>query len=296
VTVTRLSGTDRLATAIAISNQEFPTAGSAKAVVLAGGWAFADALPGAPLAAAKGGPLLLTTGSSLDSRVQAEITRVLPASGTVYVLGGWSVVPPAIDAALQSAGFTVTRLSGADRFATAVVVADTGLGNPSSIYEATGMDFPDALSAAALAVVNKGAVLLTNGNQQATETSAYLKAHTGDKATAIGAAAAAADPSATPVVGATRWETSAKAAALVSSPSVVGVAAGYSFPDALAGSAAIGSLGGPLLLVPSTGTLPAPTQTWLTSVKPGVTQVDVYGGQLAVADAVATEVKTALGG
>ena len=77
------SGSDRLATAIAISVQAFPTKGSAKAVVLAGGWSFADALAGAPLAAAKGGPLLLTATASLDARVATEIARVLPAGGTV---------------------------------------------------------------------------------------------------------------------------------------------------------------------------------------------------------------------
>jgi len=296
VAVSRLSGSDRLATAIAISAQTFPTAGSAKTVVLAGGWSFADALAGAPLAAAKGGPLLLSATASLDPRVAAEIARVLPAGGTVYVLGGPSAVDPSVDAALTTSGFKVTRLAGSDRFATAVTIADTGLGNPSTIYEATGMDFPDALSAAALAAVNHGAILLTNGAQQAPETASYLQSHTGDKATALGGAAAAADPTATPVVGSDRWDTSAKAAALVKSPTALGIASGNTFPDALAGGAAIGAAAGPLLLVPPTGTLPGPTQTWLKGAKPGVTQVYVYGGQVAVADAVATAVKAALGG
>ncbi len=296
VSVTRLSGSDRLATAIAISTQAFPTKASAKAVVLAGGWSFADALAGAPLAAAKGGPLLLTPTASLDSRVQAEIVRVLPVGGTVYVLGGPAAVDLSVDAALSNAGMKVLRLAGANRFATAAAVADTGLGNPTTIYEATGMDFPDALSAAALAAINHGAILLTNGAQQAPETAAYLQAHAGDKATALGGAAAAADPSATPVAGSDRWDTSAKAAALVKAPTVLGIADGMSFPDALAGGAAIGAGGGPLLLVPPSGTLPAPTQAWLTSAKPGVTRVYVYGGVSAVADTVATAIKTALGG
>ncbi len=296
VAVTRLAGSDRIATSIAISAQQFTATGSAKVAVLAGGWSFADALAGAPLAGAKGGPLLLTATASLDPRVKTEIARVLPAGGTVYVLGGPSAVDPSVDATLTTAGFKVVRLAGADRFATATTIADAGLGNPSTVYEATGMDFPDALSAAALAVINHGAVLLTNGSQQAPATAAYLQAHTGDKATAVGGGAAAADPSATPVVGSDRWQTSAKAAALVSSPSVVGVADGLAAPDALAGGAAIGAGGGPLLLVPPSGSLPSSTQTWLTSAKPGVTAVFVYGGQLAVADAVATEVKKALGG
>jgi len=295
VTVTRLSGSDRVATAIAISAQQFSAKASAKAVVLAGGWSFPDALAGAPLAAAKGGPLLLTPTASLDGRVKTEIARVLPAGGTVYVLGGPQAVDPSVDAALVSAGFQVVRLAGTDRYNTATMIAGA-LGDPSTVYEATGLDFPDALSAAALAAINHGAILLTNGAQQATETATYLSAHANDTRTALGGAAAAADPSATPVVGKDRFETSAKAAALVASPSVAGFADAWGFPDALAGGAAVGAGGGPLLLVPSTGALPASVQAWCAAAKPGVTKVEVFGGQVAVADAVANAVKAALGG
>jgi streptogramin lyase/putative cell wall-binding protein len=295
VALTRLSGSDRVATAIAISAQTFTAKGSANAVVLASGWSFADALAGAPLAAAKGGPLLLTPTASLDARVKTEIARVLPAGGTVYVLGGPQAVDPSVDAALVTAGFQVSRLAGTDRFNTATMIAGA-LGDPSTIYEATGLDFPDALSAAALAAINRGAILLTNGAQQAPQTAAYLSAHANDARTALGGAAAAADPSATPVAGKDRFETSAKAAALVQSPAVVGVANGYAFPDALAGGAAIGSGGGPLLLVPPTGSVPGSVQAWCTAAKPGVTKVEVFGGQAAVPDAVANAVKTALGG
>jgi putative cell wall-binding protein len=284
-----------VATAIAISTQLFSAKGSAKAVVLASGWSFPDALAGAPLAATKGGPLLLTPTASLDARVKAEIARVLPAGGTVYILGGPQAVDTSVDAALVSAGFEVSRLAGTDRYNTATMIAGA-LGDPSTIYEATGLDFPDALSAAALASINRGAILLTNGAQQAPETATYLGAHANDARTALGGAAAAADPSATPVVGKDRFETSAKAAALVPSPTVVGIANGYAFPDALAGGAAIGGAGGPLLLVPPSGSLPAAVQSWCAAAKPGVGQVDVFGGQAAVADAVANAVKAALGG
>ena len=87
-----------------------------------------------------------------------------------------------------------------------------------------------------------------------------------------------------------------KVAALVSSPTVVGVASGLSSADALTGSAAIGGAGGPLLLVPPSGALPVPTTAWLTGAKPGVTTVYVYGGQYVLPDAVATAVRKALGG
>src|SRR5580700_7640205 len=85
IALTRVSGADRFLTAVAVSQVSFPTAGSAKAVVLASGDAFADALAGTPLAVQKGGPLLLTPSTGLTPPVVAEITRVLPPGGMVYV-------------------------------------------------------------------------------------------------------------------------------------------------------------------------------------------------------------------
>lgn len=89
--ISQIYGTDAIGTSIAISQAEFAP-GAAKAVVLARSDFFSDALAGGPLAAAVGGPLLITPGApisaDIDPRVLAEIQRVLPIGGTVYVLGG----------------------------------------------------------------------------------------------------------------------------------------------------------------------------------------------------------------
>ena len=81
--VHRIAGASRLATAIGVSQDQFPTTGSATAVVLARSDTFPDALAGGPLAAKVGGPLLLTPPSGLDPTVQAEIVRVAAAGSTV---------------------------------------------------------------------------------------------------------------------------------------------------------------------------------------------------------------------
>ena len=86
-----LGGPDRIDTAILISKNSFPTAGSAQAVVLARADLFPDALAGAPLAVAKGGPLELTSLSGpsfIDPRTVTEIQRVLTPGKTIFVLGG----------------------------------------------------------------------------------------------------------------------------------------------------------------------------------------------------------------
>src|SRR5437764_12436270 len=94
----RLSGADRLGTAIAASQAQWK-AGQAGSVVLSRSDQFADALGGSTLAVAKGGPLLLTPSSHLDAAVKAEITRALGTATTVKtvdVLGCEQALSPTV--------------------------------------------------------------------------------------------------------------------------------------------------------------------------------------------------------
>ena len=191
----RLGGSDRYATAAAVSRSAFPT-GGAGAVVLARGDAYPDALVGVPLAAARHAPLLLTHGTTLPPATLTEIRRVLPVGSTVYLLGGTDVVPASIGTQLTTLGYQTTRYAGVDRFATAVAVADA-LGDPSTVLLASGLNFPDALAAGPAATAVHGVVLLTAGATLPPVTAAYLAAHPGTRY-AIGGPAAAADPTAQP--------------------------------------------------------------------------------------------------
>jgi secreted trypsin-like serine protease len=278
-TMARLAGADRLATAIAVSTHAFPAAGSAGAVVLADADTYADALPGTPLAAAKHGPLLLNPNASLDPRVQAEIQRVLPAGAPVYLLGGPTALSTNIESALNALGYSTTRYGGDNRFATAVAIAGQGLGDPTTVFEATGLGFADALSGGAVAVASHGAVLLTEGATQAPATATYLAAHGADTRYALGGPAASADPTATPLVGADRYETSVRVAnQFFPSATTFGAADGMAFPDALAGGAHIGALGGPLLLVPPVAPLAPSLVAYLAGHSAAFTSGFLYGG------------------
>ncbi|MHB8669503.1 MAG: cell wall-binding repeat-containing protein [Acidimicrobiales bacterium] len=110
--VTRLSGNDRIDTAVAVSQAGFPTAGSAQAAVVSRSDLFPDALAGVPLAAKVHGPLLLTPTASLDPRVETEIKRVVPKGKTVYLLGDDTAVGPAVAATLAADGCAITRHGG----------------------------------------------------------------------------------------------------------------------------------------------------------------------------------------
>jgi len=291
-TVTRLAGASRDATAVAVSQNLFPSAGIAKAVVLSRDDSFADALAGTPLAVHAHGPLLLTPPAALDPGTQQEIERVLPAGGTVFLLGGTGAISQAVADTLTGLGFKVTRIAGADRFDTAVQIAQQ-LGNPATVIEATGMNFPDALAAGAAAAAAGDALLLTNDTTQASETAAYLAAHPADNRIAVGGQAAAADPGATPIVGVDRYDTAAKVATILfnPAPTTFGAALGTNFPDALAGGARSGFMGEPLLLVTTSAPLPSETAAYLSKVNPrsGV----LYGGPGAVDDSTLTALETA---
>ncbi len=150
------------------------------------------------------------TADVLTPATQAEIQRVLPAGGTVYLLGGTAAIPATVATSLTSLGFVPVRYAGADRFGTALAVADA-LNDPSTVLLATGVNFPDALAAGPAAAHVHGVVLLTNGSSLTPAVTAYLAAHPGT-VYAIGGPAVAADPSATALSGADRYATAAAVA------------------------------------------------------------------------------------
>lgn len=291
--VVRSAGTDAIGTSIASSNGAV-AGGSATAAVLASVQSFADGLVGTPLAARHGGPMLLTSRDSLDARVGAEIDRVLGGDGVVYVLGGHAAVAEPVVSAVRALGYDVVRLAGRDRYATAAVVAET-IGSPAELLLATGRDFPDALAAGAAAAARGGAVLLTAGDVLPDATAAYLAEHPAVPVVALGGPAAASRPGTRAIVGADRYQTAALAAEqLFVSPSVIGVASGQRFADALSGGAAIATVRGPLLLTPATQL--APAAQGLLARKASVEQVRIFGGTAVVADAVATTAERLLAG
>jgi putative cell wall-binding protein len=289
--VHRIAGASRLATAIGVSQDQFPTTGSATAVVLARSDTFPDALAGGPLAAKVGGPLLLTPPSGLDPTVQAEIVRVAAAGSTVYILGGLSAISATVDTKLTSLGFVPKRLAGTSRFGTAVAIADA-MGDPTTVFEATGLNFPDALAGGPAAIKTGGVILLTNGVTQSTETAAYLAAHPGGTHYALGGPAAKADPSATSLAGDDRFWTSATVAeTFFQTATTVGVATGLNFPDALAAGSDLAAKGAPLLLAPGTGALPDAIATELFTRSFGGTSTNVilFGGTASVSDDMASQ-------
>lgn len=169
LTVERLSGVDRYQTAAAIALKAVPQANQA---FLASGNSFADALSISSYAANQGIPLLLTDQKTLPG-VTLDALKTLGVH-QVTLIGGEGVIDPSIQTALQAQQISVTRLAGPDRYATNLAVLNTLSYDRSSIYVATGEDFPDALAGAVLAAKQKNPILLVPKSDLNSGTMGYL--------------------------------------------------------------------------------------------------------------------------
>lgn len=140
--IERLAGTNRYGTAAAVSAHTF--APGVPVAFVATGTNYPDALAGVAAAGVAGGPILLTQPDALPADTVAELSRLAP--GRIVVLGGPSVVFDPVVAGLASyTSGSVTRLAGADRYATSVAVSTATFAGASTVFVATGGAFPDAL-------------------------------------------------------------------------------------------------------------------------------------------------------
>lgn len=292
---TRLAGADRYATSAAISAATF---GSRVPVVyLATGERFPDALSGAAAAGASGGPVLLVTRDSIPGAVATELRRLEPQR--IVLVGGEQVLSDRI--ATAAADFSlgaVTRLAGVDRSATsAAVSAATFAPGVHVAYLATGADFADALSVAAVAGASGTPVLLTDRNSLTPAVVAELRRLAPDRIVVVGGtervaasvlseAAGYTTGAVSRIAGSDRFETAALIAGSGIAPPVdqVYLAQGYDFADALSGAAAAAATGSRVLLTPTSTLVPA-TQQAITTLQPA--RVRILGGPAAIADETA---------
>lgn len=200
---------------------------------------------------------------------------------------------------VRSAGAepTFVRQSGVDRYGTAAAVSSKAFPDGAdTVLVASGTSFPDALAGAPFAAALGGPILLVQRNALPNATAAELERLDPDVIVLLGGTAAITDglgqalvPYANQEVrrisGPDRFATAAAVAGGFTAPvPAVYVANGTTFPDALAGGAAIGgTTGGPLLLV-ERDTIPASTRAELDRLDP--TNIYVLGGTAAISDEV----------
>ena len=151
----RISGQDRVATALSISQKGWD---SAQTVILCEYSDYPDSIASTPFAVSLNAPILLTAGGSIDERVVTELQRLKPKK--VILLGGIACLKPSIGNELDNLSLKWERIGGTDRYETSVLLAKHLTSD--SLILANGDDFPDALSAATFAGIKQIPIVLTS--------------------------------------------------------------------------------------------------------------------------------------
>lgn len=149
--------------AVEVSREAFPADGTAEVVVIGRDDVFADSLGGAALAG-RAGPVLFTPGgpdAGLRPETAQELSRVLAPGGTVHLLGGPLAVSDEVERAVRELGFAVERHAGADRYETALAIAERVDPRPPRVLLARGDEWADAVTGGAYAAEAGVPVLLT---------------------------------------------------------------------------------------------------------------------------------------
>lgn len=156
--IKRLSGRDRYETSAIVSAEAFKP--GAAVAFIASGEDYADALSGTPAAGNASAPILLTRKGQLPESIRDELARLKPRS--VVVLGGEGSVSAkvATEAAAAAGVAEASRLSGNDRYETAVAISRSRFAKATGVFIASGEVFPDALALGARAGASKGPLLL----------------------------------------------------------------------------------------------------------------------------------------
>ena len=178
--VKRIWGSTRYETSVAIADAlvEKNNGQSLGEVFIASGQNYPDALAGSSVAALKGSPILYSPANGeLDKGTMSFVKGC--GADTAYILGGSSAVgEEAFERLLDAGMLSVDRMGGADRYETALLIADNFdsvfTGNDISI--ATGRNFPDALAGSVLSAKKGIPVLLTGNDGISAALKDYIKA------------------------------------------------------------------------------------------------------------------------
>lgn len=297
--IVRISDSDRIGTSLAISEKGWNEEG-AENVIIASGYSFADALAGAPLAAALKAPIILTAKDAVEQKTLNRLKAL--NCKNIYILGGEVAVNKSVENKLSAAGYNIKRISGEDRIETSMLIAEelksiTGKAF-DNVFITSGKTYPDALSISPVAGLKLSPILYTDNNGVLnSNVTDYLSSGGFTSVSIVGGEVAVSKttesvvkskvPSAktvSRVYGSTRYETAIEIFykyLYLFDRENISVATGEDFPDALAGSAFDTKYKLPIFLVNTNG-----ISEWLekqiVSISPK--KVYVFGGTNVISD------------
>ncbi|TKT01013.1 cell wall-binding repeat-containing protein [Streptomyces lasalocidi] len=305
----RVWGANAYLTATASSRWTWNTLGhsqpglmNAKSAVLVNQDEPAYAVTAPALAGRKEGPVLMTQKTGLSSTTKNELKRILAPGKPVYLTGSTSVLDNTVASQVKALGYVPVRLTGADRYATSVMVSRTITSAPKYVFLAGGTEYRAALSAAAAAGSDGSAsaagIVLTNGNKLTSSVQAYLNSLNPDKTMIIPVGAAAryalthtgfsrwpSTYSYYPISGTTDGSLSVAIAMFWwTAPNTTGLAYSGAWRDGVSGAAAM-NVFGPLLWSSSATTLSPEVNSYFVRETASVNSVIGFGGTGSLAQA-----------
>ncbi len=239
------------------------------------------------------------------TRLLSRLARLLPATLCAALLVGGLAAPDSAQAAPSS-----DRIAGADRYETSVaasMVAFPDASKVDTVYLAAGVNYPDALAAGPVAVLEGAALLLTHPDWIPAAIAAELRRLAPKRIVIVGATAAVSSQveraakgfaaSVERVGGSDRYETARllvqRAFGGIGAPHVW-IATGNNYPDALSASPAAARTRSPVLLVHGgDATLDTPTRALLKAL--GTTSVSIAGSAVVVSSGIESELKKLVG-
>jgi hypothetical protein len=313
--VERVTGADPVSTAIAASRHRYPTTRQympteddrpANGVVLASATQPGYALVAAQLTWMAHGPLLFTSGPSLDPAVKEEMQRILgkvdSAYGgdgpTVYLVGGEDLISAQTQQALAKLGYHTQRITGKDQVGIAAAAAKEVRGTDAALV----VSAKDPALAAAAGAGTPAALVLSDGATlpQASK-SALAGLYEGVQIYAVGTAAQDAvagwsgkpiKPAVVPLSTGDGSGTAPLAEALAGSPRWAVVADPASPTEVVIAISLAHAYGGPVLLAGASG-VDAGMRDWLVESSGSVDTVLIVGAgvpaeaQVRIGEAIA---------
>lgn len=258
IEVERIGGKDRVETSLMIAKKM-----NSKAVYIASGKDFPDALSISPLAAEAGIGIVLAMDNT-------DLNKELKDMGvmTTSVIGGSNSVSDEMFKNL-SKDFVSNRLYGKDRYETSEIIA-RGM-KYFNVGIATGKNFPDALVSGPLLGKKGMAMLLIDGNKSTSLPDNFKGIYT------FGGKSSVATDFGKRIAGMDRYETSEKIASEYDKYDTVILASGTNFADALAVSPLSKKLNAPILLTDG-NSLSDGAKKIINSVK----KVVIVGGEKSI--------------
>lgn len=259
----RIFGANRFDTSLEIAKQYRKENGNKlfSNVIIVSGMQFPDALSASYLASVKDAPIIVTSDSeSVMNNVAAFVKDNSEKKANVYIVGGSGAVSEKMEKKL--AGLNVKRVWGSNRFTTNLETIREAGGDNNEIIVASGMNYPDALSASA---VGKP-ILLVQGKTLTEQQQEFLKDNSKAKAVIVGGTGAVSTEIEQQVkkivakterlAGGNRYETSKMVADRFfgKNAETLMLSYGLNFPDGLCGGPLAAKYGAPLLMADNNST------------------------------------------